>query len=745
MNPDGRERILSMLEQSAGYTTNVDRDGMHRGRWPYGRGNHYLYDMNRDWSFGTQPETRARWAAFRAWMPQLLVDAHEMGAMDTFLVYPATDPFTPTFPAYTKRWWQEYTADLSKEFDAQGWSYYTREWADSWYPGYSDAWATFQGACGILYEQARFVGTAIRRLSGEVVTYREGVHRQALGSVANTATLAKNRELALREYLAAKRQAIDPATPGNERMYVLATGRHPEREQRFVELLVRQGIEVKRAAAAFQVSEARGPMHTPATAREFPAGTLVVSTRQPLSAYVKALLDFDPRYDQGSLARERKELETKGVPKSYDVTAWTPTLGWDLDAYWCEHADIAGNTIESLTPASNPRVVAAPDAAAPIYGWIVDGQDDSAVRFAAQAMELGLNVHLCNEPFRSAGRSFARWSLLVRRHENGVDAGARVAEAATRANAVAYATSGARSPDEGPDLGGRHFELLAHARIAVLSNTPVDNDSFGHVWHALDVELGVPVTLADAQSFRSLDLRRYEVLVLADGSLGAWVSTHAEELREWTRAGGTLIALGGAAAAVCNPEAQLTQARLRGDVVSELDSYVRAARRARVAGTIEPNPSVVFDAQAVQEPAAAPKKDESGETPEEREARLRVYAPSGVLLRGEVLEDHWLSAGCRAELPVYYDGSNAIYAKDSVRTAVRLAEGARLRLGGLLWPEARERLENASWCTVERVGNGQVILFASAPTFRGWFRGPLRVFHNAVVYGPGAGANPVRD
>ena len=48
LNPDGRERIVGMVEQSAGYTPNLDYASMQRGRWPYGRGNHYLFDMNRD-------------------------------------------------------------------------------------------------------------------------------------------------------------------------------------------------------------------------------------------------------------------------------------------------------------------------------------------------------------------------------------------------------------------------------------------------------------------------------------------------------------------------------------------------------------------------------------------------------------------------------------------------------------------------------------------------------------------------
>ena len=62
-------------------------------------------------------------------------------------------------------------------------------------------------------------------------------------------------------------------------------------------------------------------------------------------------------------------------------------------------------------------------------------------------------------------------------------------------------------------------------------------------------------------------------------------------------------------------------------------------------------------------------------------------------------------------------------------------------MSGLLWPEAAHRLANSACVTRERLGRGQVILFSTSPTFRGATRGPLRIFLNAVVCGPGWGAS----
>jgi hypothetical protein len=65
----------------------------------------------------------------------------------------------------------------------------------------------------------------------------------------------------------------------------------------------------------------------------------------------------------------------------------------------------------------------------------------------------------------------------------------------------------------------------------------------------------------------------------------------------------------------------------------------------------------------------------------------------------------------------------------------------RLRMSGLLWPEAADRLANAAYATRESVGAGQLILFAADPNFRGAALGTARIFANAIVLGPGMGAS----
>jgi hypothetical protein len=65
----------------------------------------------------------------------------------------------------------------------------------------------------------------------------------------------------------------------------------------------------------------------------------------------------------------------------------------------------------------------------------------------------------------------------------------------------------------------------------------------------------------------------------------------------------------------------------------------------------------------------------------------------------------------------------------------------RLRMSGLLWPEAADRLAHSAYVTRERVGLGQLILFNESPVFRAATRGSARLLMNAVVCGPGMGAS----
>ena len=751
LNPDGRERIIGLVEQSAGLTPNLDYASMQRGRWPYGRGNHYLFDMNRDWMAGTQPETRGRWQAVRSFHPQLFVDAHEMGSDDTFLFYPQAKPHNPALPASLITWQERYGADAARAFDERGWAYYTREWADAWGPFYSDAWASLTGAVGILYEQARTSGFALKRDSGRILTYREAVHNQLTASWANLGTLATHRAEVLRDYLANGRANVAAETSGSARMLVVRPHGNLRREEEFLRTLLGQGIEVKAASGAFEARNVERADGTKVDAENFPRGSWLIAARQPARQMVRAFLDFDVSYDKDALRAEREELERKGRSKAYDVTSWSLPHAFALDAAWVDASEVASTAVTSsvLPRPELPTELAEP---APV-AWVVDGANDDALAFAARALDLGLAVHWADEAFTVAGRKFARGSLLVRRSENSADAAEvfdKVRTAAESARVeVATAPSG-RAPDaEQADLGGQHFHLLARPRVALLSNSPVSTDGYGHLWHHLDQRVGVPFSILDAQTLNEYDLRRFNVLILPPAyGLADVLKPLKDSLASWIENGGTLIACGSSAATLTKGRLGLSQVALRQDALDDLASYRRAVERERAARAVEIDEALVWNGP-VESPSDIEKndtekkdekKDDKKVTAEDDE-RARLFSPEGATLRASVNTEAWITSGFEGALPVMVSGSDAFLAKDPVTTAVRLDPTASLRLSGLLWPEARERLANAAWLTVERKGAGQIVLFAAPPAFRGYHLASARLFANAVVLGPGLGAS----
>ncbi|MGH9361234.1 MAG: M14 family zinc carboxypeptidase, partial [Thermoanaerobaculia bacterium] len=154
-NPDGRERYVHAYEQRAGSRPNPDPAAAeHFEPWPGGRQNHYLLDLNRDWAWASQQETRHRIAAYRQWEPQVYVDFHEMGSESTYFFPPTAEPIHPRIDRALVSWLDTFGRANAQAFEQQGWIYYTGENFDLFYPGYGDSYPSLRGAVGMTYEMA---------------------------------------------------------------------------------------------------------------------------------------------------------------------------------------------------------------------------------------------------------------------------------------------------------------------------------------------------------------------------------------------------------------------------------------------------------------------------------------------------------------------------------------------------------------------------------------------------------------
>ncbi|MFH1372360.1 MAG: M14 family metallopeptidase [bacterium] len=749
-NPDGRERYVHMLQTNAGHVPNYDANALqHSGVWPWGRTNHYLFDLNRDCILVTQIETVSKLATMQKYNPILAVDAHEMGSNATYLFSPPREPINYNTPSNVLKWWNTFREDQAAAYDKRGWPYYSREWNEQWYPGYTSAWPTFFGAVGILYEQAGVDGTIVRQRDGYLLTFHEAVNHQFTSSITNLFTAADHRCELLKDF-------------HDARMYIVVNGRRtglqflfvPDGDElktkKFIESLINQGIEVQRATGEFIVGKATDIYHEEYQSHKFPAGTYIVSTAQPNGALAKAVLDFDPHLKLEFLQEERRELEKHGDTRMYEVSAWSTSLAYDMDAYLTTSKfNAATEPVTSVTLSSGQLIN--PEAQ---FGFVVDMEGDKTYRLLNRIFGHELTVFAAEKPFTVEGRSFKAGSLLLRKRGNPEELPTLLATLAEKESVSIYGINTGLAT-EGSDLGASTFHLLKQPRIALVTGDGINFSSVGTIWFTIDRELEVPHSLIPASRLSWTDLSEYNVLILPSAwgpSLRNMLGKQgAKMLDEWVSDGGTLVLTGNSATWAADSSNSLSDVRLTRQSLDKLDMYRRKMKRELAAEAPDvdtmdlwhPDQVVAVEEKKDDKPEDkkddGPPKKNGGKEAEELDRWEQRFHPRGVIMRAVIDSEDWLAFGTRnGRVPVMVYSRHALLSAPPVKTVARFSpEENNLRLGGLLWPEARRRWVGSAYLTRESKGRGQIIMFATDPYTRAYFWGTRKMFVNAILYGPG--------
>jgi hypothetical protein len=184
-NPDGRERSLRNFAEASGPEPNANPAAAeHHEPWPGGRGNHYLFDLNRDWFALTQPETRGRVKALLEWFPLVFADLHEMDHNSTYYFAPEADPYNPHLANDQRASLTLFGRNNAKWFDHFGFDYFTRETYDAFFPGYGASWPSYYGSVAMTYEQAATEGLVMLRSDGSLARYRDAVRHHFVAALS---------------------------------------------------------------------------------------------------------------------------------------------------------------------------------------------------------------------------------------------------------------------------------------------------------------------------------------------------------------------------------------------------------------------------------------------------------------------------------------------------------------------------------------------------------------------------------
>jgi len=799
-NPDGRDRFLAQIRSFAHALPSTDvEDLSHTAIWPWGRVNHYLFDMNRDWINLVQPESQ-RVAEIARWLPQVMVDSHEMGSGDTYLFSPARPPFNPFLPKGYLSWARRYAADQAKALDAKGFPYYRGEWADEFFPGYGSSWAMYQGAVGILYEMSGTDGTLVRKPAGDLRTYGQAVEHQVASSIANLTTLASNRKDAVLATIGARRDGINRGAAGPVRAWVFPATGDPDRLKTLAKILREQGVDVYVNDATVKAAGLRNAATGETAALELPPGSLMVPMDQPAWALARTILDPHVPMEASFLRDERESIELGRGTRIYDTTGWSLPLEFGVPAYWTSTRP-GGNWVPS--PAEAKPAVTAPIAKGDTLAWVFDGGTDAAILTVANLLAAGVTLRVAEKPFTVERVAHGPGAILIRKGENALDVDAAI-EAALIPGSFEVQRVATVLADQGADLGGNYFHPLVVPRVGVFTGPLVASSDYGWIWHLLDTQIRWRFTAIDLANFASIDLRRYNVLVLpAPGVSDAAFrmipgKDGLEALRQWVQSGGTLIGVGGGATFLADKDTGLTKTRLRsqaldvapppvwslpasdalragppaasGLAVFELEPPAPAEKAA--AAPTPPQPPTTrspYDVAPVIGPGAKPfvegvdlgtplsgkpldldswlkpalppgQREPKDDDRRRADDRLRKFSPQGALLRIDLAKDDWMTWGLPSDLTAWIGADDALIAKAPAQVAASFPGVDTIQRGGLLWPEAAGRLARTAYAVHERLGRGQVILFLDHPDYRGWTLGTRRLFLNALLFGPGLGA-----
>ncbi len=739
-NPDGRERYLSMLQTYKSFMPNYDRHAMqHQGVWPWGRGNHYLFDLNRDWILNVQPKTKGGLQIFLRGNPHLVIDAHEMGSSDNYLFTPPREPINFNTPSNVKKWWNLFHKDQASAFDIRGWPYYIGEWHEQWYPGYGSAWATFTGTVGILYEQAGVDGMFVKQPNNYILTYHEAVNHQFTSSITNLFTTANNRENLLNDYYQTRKKIVNQGKSSGLQ-FLFKPDKDEIKMKRFIENLTTQGIKVAKATGSFIVTNAINIFNEKQSSVKFPEGTYIVNTAQPSGALAKAVLEFDPRLSYEFLKEERRELEKYDESKMYEVSSWSLPLAYNIDAYWTT-SKFKVNSDEITKVQLSSGLLNNPDAD---FAWVIDMLGEKTYKVLNRLFLENLIIYASEKEFTIENIKYNAGSLVIRRRGNPPNTAEILNEIAEQFGMDINGVNTGQS-SSGSFLGAPTFRMLKQPKLAILTGEPLGITSFGSLWNAIDFELEIPHSLLRISSLAHANLDKYNILIVpsAWGSLSNELTGYVKEkISGWIRNGGTLICVGNATFWAVDSATGLSQARARRDVLEKLADYGKALEREKRAE------SPPLDTIALWYPEKIEKekvKDEKPSFPPKKELEdidrwQRKFAPQGAILKVNLDNEDWMTFGLSKSIPAIFGGSRVLMAKSPVSIPARFADNVNIRISGLLWPEARERIAESVFATHESKGKGQIILFSQDPNFRGYFYGTRAMFVNAILYGPGFGS-----
>ncbi|TNE72955.1 zinc carboxypeptidase [bacterium] len=519
-NPDGLARFAHWANTNRGMQLVADRQSReHNEAWPYGRTNHYWFDLNRDWLPVQHVEMVGRIALFHEWKPNVLTDHHEMGTDATFFFQPGiqsrTNPITPKKN-------QELTAKIAtyhaKAFDSRNALYYSEESFDDFYYGKGSTYPDVNGSIGILFEQASSRGHVQESINGDLA-FSFTIKNQFEAVFSTLKAVHENSTEILNYQRDFYKDALAESRKSSTKGYLFGDSKDAYRGFALVEMLKHHKIEVQGITKDVTVN-----------GKYFAAGTaFFVLTEQPQYRLIRAIFEKNTQF-QDSLF--------------YDVSAWTMPLAFNLP-----YEEIDTKEMRSLSFGDVQKPIGGVLKSAKMVGYVFETNDYFAHRAILQIQQKGIRVKVSQEPFsgvvNGSARKFPVGTILI--SFGGQDVSEELIHATIKTVAeknlvTIYGLESGLTPS-GVDFGSRTHEPVQKPTVLLLTGQGVNSNDAGELWHLLDTRMEIPTVLMDVDRVGSADLSKYTVILMAGGGYRELGKSGEEAIKDWVSKGGTLVAM----------------------------------------------------------------------------------------------------------------------------------------------------------------------------------------------------------
>ncbi|HUD12107.1 MAG TPA: M14 metallopeptidase family protein [Terracidiphilus sp.] len=541
LNPDGQDMVVHWYRQNLGSKYEVSPLPMLYQEY-------VGHDNNRDGFMMNMKEEQVVAKAELEYSPVIFYCQHQTAPFPARIwIPPFSDPISSNISPYVRSWLNVVGTNMSAYLDAHNMPGAISESRfDNWYAGFTDWAGVFRNEISFFTETAlyryatpRFYtadefprnNQDLRALTMYTTPWEGGwwhlkdaVDYMVAGSMSVLDLAAKNRETLLYNRYQAARDNIQHFRKEPPFAYVISDKQADTPEAgSLAQKMIDNGLEVYATKDGFR-----------ANGVSYPAGSWVIPMDQPYSAMAKEL--FERQHYPDAL----ENGTSKAIDLPYDVTGWTLSLqmGVDVDAVT---DPLAADQRALLTKVD---AVQLPDATVEGAGAVfaLSHKVNAAFELVNAALAQGGTVSLAEEPVKTA-EGMENGAFLV----GGLSRA--IVDGLTKKYAVSATAVSAPA----------HTLAIKKARIGLYRPWAPSIDEGWTRW-ILENYGFEPKSLYNAD-IRSANLKnRYDVIVLPDMSTrqlmqgfgvgivpGQYAGGVGEDgidhLREFVRAGGTLIAL----------------------------------------------------------------------------------------------------------------------------------------------------------------------------------------------------------